>query len=67
MKNTLLCMGRNVGIQQCEGMTVSGGRQEKGFLNAILFAFSVRGREQFLGIAKPKREVFIEDIIPEGI
>lgn len=38
-------MGRNVGIQQCEGMTVSGGRQEKGFLNAILFAFSVRGRE----------------------
>lgn len=23
--------------------------------------------KQFLGIAKPKREVFIEDIIPEGI
>ena len=45
MKNTLYCMGRSEGIQQCEGMTVSGERHEKGFLNAILFVFSVRGKE----------------------
>ena len=28
---------------------------------------SMELHKQFLGIAKPKREVFIEDIIPEGI
>lgn len=40
-----LLHGQEQGIQQCEGMTASGERQEKGFLNAILFVFSVRGKE----------------------